>query len=47
VFLVPAGNCEEAKQHAPEGLRLVKVEKLTDAVQSLESLSKGGDAPTC
>jgi PDZ domain-containing protein len=47
VFLVPAGNCDEAKQHAPEGLRLVKVEKLDDAVQSLESLSKGGDAPQC
>ncbi|PSL51444.1 PDZ domain-containing protein [Saccharothrix carnea] len=47
VFLVPAGNCDEAKQHAPEGLRLVKVQTLDDAVQSLGSLSKGGDAPSC
>lgn len=47
VFLVPAGNCDEAKQHAPEGLRLVKVQKLDDAVQSLEALSRGGDAPGC
>ncbi|MFD1148058.1 YlbL family protein [Saccharothrix hoggarensis] len=47
VFLVPAGNCDEAKQHAPEGMRLVKVETLDDAVQSLESLGKGGDAPSC
>ncbi len=47
VFLVPAGNCDEAKQHAPEGLRLVKVEKLDDAVQSLEALNKGGEAPGC
>ncbi|GAA1311643.1 PDZ domain-containing protein [Saccharothrix xinjiangensis] len=47
VFLVPAGNCDEAKQQTPEGLRLVKVETLDDAVRSLESLSEGGDAPTC
>jgi PDZ domain-containing protein len=47
VFLVPADNCLEAKQRAPEGLRLVKVETLTDAVQALESLSRGGDAPAC
>ncbi|MBP2333853.1 PDZ domain-containing protein [Saccharothrix coeruleofusca] len=46
-FLVPAGNCDEARQNAPEGLRLVKVEKLDDAVRSLESLAKGGTAPTC
>lgn len=47
VFLVPAGNCDEAKQHAPKDLRLVKVDKLDDAVTSLESLSKGGEAPSC
>ncbi|MBB4968209.1 YlbL family protein [Saccharothrix violaceirubra] len=47
VFLVPAGNCDEARQHAPEGLRLVKVEKIDDAVKSLESIDAGGDAPGC
>ncbi|WP_033430085.1 YlbL family protein [Saccharothrix syringae] len=47
VFLVPAGNCDEARQQAPEGLRLVRVETLADAVSSLESLNKGGDAPAC
>ncbi|RKT52776.1 PDZ domain-containing protein [Saccharothrix australiensis] len=46
-FLVPAGNCDEAKQHAPEGLRLVKVEKLDDAVTSLKALVAGQDTPTC
>ncbi|MDU0292061.1 PDZ domain-containing protein [Saccharothrix longispora] len=46
-FLVPAGNCDEARQHAPEGMRLVKVEKLDDAVRALESLAAGGDAPSC
>lgn len=47
VFLVPAGNCDEARQQAPEGLRLVRVETLDDAVRSLESLNQGGDAPSC
>jgi len=47
VFLVPAGNCAEARQQVPEGLRLVRVETLDDAVSSLESLSRGGDAPGC
>ncbi|MBW4720585.1 PDZ domain-containing protein [Saccharothrix sp. SC076] len=46
-FLVPAGNCDEAKQHAPEGLRLVKVEKLADAVDSLKALTEGKDVPGC
>ncbi len=46
-FLVPAGNCDEAKQHAPEGLRLVKVEKLADAVESLKAINAGKDAPNC
>ncbi|CAL9625909.1 putative protein YlbL [Actinosynnema sp. ALI-1.44] len=46
-FLVPAGNCDEAKQHAPEGMKLVKVEKLADAVSSLEAINAGRDFPTC
>jgi PDZ domain-containing protein len=46
-FLVPADNCVEAKQQAPEGLRLVKVETLTGAVQSIEAIVAGKDAPGC
>ncbi|WP_155981851.1 PDZ domain-containing protein [Nocardia sp. BMG111209] len=46
-FLVPADNCNEAKQRAPEGLRLVKVDTLTTAVQSLESITAGRATPTC
>jgi Lon-like protease len=46
-FLVPADNCVEAKQQAPEGLRLVKVETLTGAVQSIEAVIAGKDAPSC
>ncbi len=46
-FLVPARNCDEARQHAPDGLRLVKVDTLESAVHSLEALNSGGDAPGC
>ncbi|MGW0175497.1 YlbL family protein [Rhodococcus sp. NPDC003322] len=46
-FLVPAKNCDEAKQRVPDGLRLVKVDNLTGAVDALESLNSGGDAPSC
>ncbi|MFI5720143.1 PDZ domain-containing protein [Nocardia sp. NPDC051750] len=46
-FLVPAGNCAEAIQRVPEGLRLVRVETLAGAVQALEDISAGGAAPSC
>ncbi|OYD69246.1 PDZ domain-containing protein [Rhodococcus sp. OK302] len=46
-FLVPAKNCDEAKQDAPDGLRLVKVDNLSGAVDALDSLDAGGDAPSC
>lgn len=47
VFLVPENNCLEARQRAPDGLRLVKVSTLTDAVSSLDVIRNGGDAPSC
>ncbi|MFC4602433.1 PDZ domain-containing protein [Rhodococcus kronopolitis] len=46
-FLVPASNCDEARVNTPDGLRLVRVENLDGAVQALESLNNGGDAPSC
>ncbi|MDT2007788.1 PDZ domain-containing protein [Rhodococcus opacus] len=46
-FLVPAKNCDEARQGAPDGLRLVKVETLAGAVDALEAIDAGGDAPGC
>ncbi|CRY83282.1 PDZ domain-containing protein [Nocardia farcinica] len=46
-FLVPAANCNEARQRIPDGLRLVKVETLDGAVQSLAALGSGGETPTC
>ncbi len=47
VFLVPAANCEEARSTRPDGLRLVKVEGLADAVAHLDTLRAGGTPPTC
>ncbi|QYN36851.1 PDZ domain-containing protein [Pseudonocardia sp. DSM 110487] len=46
VFLVPAGNCEEAVATNP-GLQLVRVGTLHDAVTALESLESGGPVPAC
>jgi PDZ domain-containing protein len=49
VFLSPAGNCAQARKTVPDGLRLVKVSRLTDAVDALEDLTAGrtGELPSC
>nr|WP_182839895.1 PDZ domain-containing protein [Kutzneria albida] len=47
VFLAPAANCSEAKQRVPDGLRLVKVNNLGDAVSALQALKAGKDVPGC
>ncbi|WP_181788137.1 S16 family serine protease [Streptomyces phytophilus] len=47
VFLVPKAECSDAESELPEGLRLVPVEKLSDAVASLKALKSGGDVPGC
>jgi Lon-like protease len=47
-FLTPAGNCEEAVGAVPDGLRLVRVETLDDAVQALDRIRfDEADVPTC
>lgn len=46
-FLVPASNCDEAVQNAPDGLQLVKVDSLDGAIDSLEAIGVGGEAPNC
>lgn len=43
VFLAPAGNCPEIVGNEPSGLRVVKIEKLADAVSALEKISKNQD----
>lgn len=45
VFLVPAGNCDEAAQRTPDGLQLVRVTSLGDAVHALDQL-RAGQQPT-
>jgi PDZ domain-containing protein len=47
IFLVPAENCEEAKTAHADGLELIKVETLDQAVSALETLSAGGERPHC
>ncbi|MGV0741695.1 YlbL family protein [Mycolicibacterium sp. XJ870] len=47
VFLVPADNCIEARSAPQDGLELVKVETLTQAVDALHALSAGGEPPRC
>ncbi|WP_245880758.1 hypothetical protein [Streptomyces zhaozhouensis] len=48
VFLVPRDECEAAEGNAPDGLRLVPVDTLEDAVASLRALAGDGDAvPSC
>lgn len=46
-FLVPEANCAEALSGAPEGLTLVKVGTLADALDGLEALRTGGSPTTC
>ncbi len=47
VFLVPAGNCAEALSRAPEGLRLIRVATLDEAVDALEAMGDGRPTPRC
>lgn len=50
VFLAPAGNCPEIVGNEPDGLRIVKIGKLRDAVSALEKISTNQDLaslPSC
>ncbi len=47
VFLVPRDECADAQSQLPEGLRLVPVTSLTDAVNALRALNRGEPAPSC
>jgi PDZ domain-containing protein len=49
IFLVPAANCAEATGGNDHGLRLVKITKLDDAIDTLEALAKNPKAsvPQC
>ncbi|WP_093800640.1 S16 family serine protease [Streptomyces sp. Wb2n-11] len=48
VFLVPEEECSQARAEKPEGLRLVPVTTLKDAVRALVALEKrSGKVPSC
>ncbi|BDE12768.1 signal protein PDZ [Mycobacterium sp. 20KCMC460] len=47
VFLVPAKNCYEAVSDIPSGLKLVKVETLSSAVDALHAMTSGAATPSC
>ncbi|MGH8866557.1 MAG: YlbL family protein [Actinomycetes bacterium] len=48
VFLTPAGNCADAAAVNHDGVRLVRVETLGDALDALDALKTGrGNVPTC
>ena len=48
VFLTPKDNCAEARRAIPDGLRLVRVGTLHEAVTALDALRTGrGAAPSC
>jgi Lon-like protease len=47
VFLIPAENCAGVRGHVPDGLRLVKVSKVTDALRFLRDPKAAETAPGC
>lgn len=46
-FLVPAENCAEAVTNPPEGIDLVRVSTLDEAVDALDTLNSGRKPQTC
>lgn len=47
VFLVPAGNCSDARGAVPPGMRLIKVSTLAGAMADLRRLNTGRPVPSC
>ncbi|MEU4394626.1 PDZ domain-containing protein [Kribbella sp. NPDC023855] len=48
VFLVPEPNCEAALHADVDGIRLVKISTLHEAIEALKALASGtGDVPAC
>lgn len=47
VFLTPTANCAEAASAKADGITLLTVETIDDAVRQLEAYKSGGDAKTC
>ena len=47
VFLVPVGNCAQAAAADHEGLQLIKVSSVEDAMNGLNALNEGRSPPGC
>lgn len=47
VFMVPSENCTEAASTAPDGLQLVRVATLADAIAGLDALQAGTPVTSC
>jgi PDZ domain-containing protein len=45
LFLVPSGNCQEASGQVPEGLAVVSVRDLDDALAAVANLKEGASFP--
>jgi Lon-like protease len=46
-FLIPAENCDSVRGRVPDGLRLVKVATVSDALRFLRDPKAGATAPGC
>lgn len=47
VFLTPSANCQSAAANAPDGLKLIKIDTLDDAISALRDLQNGQEPQTC
>jgi Lon-like protease len=47
IFLTPGSNCSDTTGAVPSGLRIVKVNTLTQAVQALQAIKHGRPTATC
>lgn len=43
LFLIPSGNCQEASGQVPEGLPVVSVRDLDEALAAIEKLKSGSE----
>ena len=47
LFLMPKVHCDEARDHIPDGLTVVPVETLTNAIDAIHSYTAGKPVPSC
>ena len=47
LFLLPKAHCEEAQGHIPDGLTVVPVENISDAVADIKAWNANAALPTC